>query len=71
MKRDHAMAIDQEGNLWAWGNNLSKRAGFSEDIFDGVFEPRKVSFLQTEGLKAIKVSCGFDHSLLLAQDASN
>lgn len=45
MKRDHAMAIDQEGNLWAWGNNMSKRAGFAEDLFDGIFEPRKVLFL--------------------------
>jgi len=44
MRVEHAVAIDQDGNLWAWGNNGSKRCGFFDDIFDGIFEPRKVSF---------------------------
>lgn len=65
---DHAMAIDQNGNLYAWGSNLYKRAGFKEDIYDGVFEPRKVTFPEQEGLLPLKVSCGFDHSLVLFED---
>lgn len=42
MHSDHALAIDQDGNLWSWGSNISKRAGFKEDIYDGVFEPKKL-----------------------------
>ena len=64
---DHAMAIDQNGVLYGWGSNLSKRSGFKEDIFDGVFEPRKVAFLALENLRAIKVKCGFDHTLMIAE----
>ncbi len=36
------MAIDEKGVLYAWGSNMSKRSGFKEEIFDGVYEPKKV-----------------------------
>jgi len=49
---------------------LQYRAGFNREINDGVHAPTKVAFLQENKLKALKVSCGFDHSLLLAQSSS-
>ncbi|CDW84904.1 hect e3 ubiquitin [Stylonychia lemnae] len=67
---DHAMAIDQNGQLWAWGCNLSKRAGFKEDIYDGIFEPKKVTFPAKEKLTPLKISCGFDHTLIIFEDES-
>lgn len=45
---DHVMAITESGDLYGWGSNVSKRAGFNEDLFDGVFEPKKVDFLEKE-----------------------
>ena len=47
---------------------MAKRAGFKEDIFDGVFEPKQVKFPEVEKLKPIKVKAGFDHSLILFED---
>ena len=47
---------------------MQKRAGFKEDIYDGIFEPKKVNFPAKEKLKPLKVSCGFDHSLILFED---
>jgi alpha-tubulin suppressor-like RCC1 family protein len=29
---DHAMALSESGELYAWGSNLNRRAGFKEDI---------------------------------------
>jgi alpha-tubulin suppressor-like RCC1 family protein len=68
MLADHAVAITEDGYLYAWGSNISKRSGFAEDIFDGVFEPKKIDFLVKENLRALKVSCGYDHTLLLCED---
>lgn len=62
------MAIDQDGALWAWGSNLQHRAGFPQEIADGVHAPTKIPFLQDHHLKAIKVSVGYDHALLLAEN---
>jgi alpha-tubulin suppressor-like RCC1 family protein len=67
---EHAMGIDHNGKLWAWGNNGSKRCGLPEEIYDGVFEPRQVKFLEAENFKPIKVECGFDHTLLLVEDST-
>ena len=37
---------------------------------EGIYSPTKVPYLVENELKAIKVSCGFDHSLLLAEEIS-
>lgn len=63
------MAIDQDGQLWAWGSNLQHRAGFPQEISDGVYQPTLVPFLKDANLKALKVSAGQDHALLLAQNS--
>lgn len=53
LNSDHAMAIDQNGCLWAWGCNSSKRAGVKDDIYDGIFEPIKINFHEKEGLRPL------------------
>lgn len=65
---DHAMAVDQNRNLYAWGSNLHKRAGFKEEIYDGVFEPKRVTFYEAEGLRPLRISCGYDHTLILFEE---
>jgi alpha-tubulin suppressor-like RCC1 family protein len=65
---DHAMAIDQNGLLWAWGNNQQRRAGLGDDL-DSCFKPTKVTAFEDMKLKAIKISCGRNHSLVLAEEA--
>ena len=37
---------------------------------EGVYAPTKVPYMQQNNLKALKVSCGFDHTLLLVEDSS-
>lgn len=70
MHTDHAMALDFKGHLYAWGSNLSKRAGFKDEIYDGIFEPRRVTFYEGESLIPLQVSCGFDHTLILFEEQS-
>jgi hypothetical protein len=65
------MAIDEQGGLWTWGSNLQHRAGLPHEVLDGVYSPTKVQYLEDNDLKAVKVSCGFDHTLLLAEDKTN
>lgn len=67
---DHAMAIDQNGDVWAWGSNLQYRCGFPQEINEGVYSPTKVTFFSEKNFKALKVSVGFDHSLVLVEDAN-
>ena len=69
---DHAMAIDaNSGEIYAWGCNVAKRAGFKDDLFDGVFEPKLLAFPAKEHLTAVSLSCGFDHTLVLFEDTQS
>lgn len=54
--------------MWGWGDCEYKRIGFPEDIYDGVFQPRQVKFVEKEKLKPLRIECGFDHSMLLVED---
>ena len=61
---DHVMAIDSEGQLWAWGSNSYKKCGNSEDTVD-MFHPQLVKkFNETYVAKSVK--CGSDHTLVMA-----
>jgi alpha-tubulin suppressor-like RCC1 family protein len=61
------MAIDSEGQLWAWGSNSQCRAGLPEAI-ETIAEPTKVLCFEELKLQAVKVSCGKNHTLVLAKD---
>lgn len=65
---NHAMAIDQDGNLWSWGSNSFCKAGHHEG-FQQSFKPMKTDCLDEHNVKAIKVSAGLNHSLVLAEDS--
>ena len=39
-----------------------------EEKGEVITEPKKVDFLDQENLKALKVSCGYDHTLLMCED---
>ena len=65
---DHALAIDCDGKLWAWGSNLQHRAGLEAEIMQGVFQPVQVPF--AADMRPVEVSAGLDHSLVLAEELS-
>ena len=64
-----AMAIDTDGKLWGWGQNMHNRLGHSsvnEEI--GINKPFSLYLMNNLGFKALKISCGFLHSLVLFED---
>jgi len=64
---DHAVAIDSEGQMWAWGSNHKCKAGLKEEMLQ-CHEPFKVEAFNETGLKAVRVSAGRGHSLVLAEE---
>lgn len=65
----HAMAISDEGVVWAWGSNARGRLGLgrvSPKEGTPVFIPRHV-FRQ---LSVVQVGCGLHHSVFLLEDGS-
>ena len=64
----HALAIDQNDQLWAWGCNSSFQTGIQTETEEGFFKPTKVPFVETLKLKVLKVDAGKSHSLIQAVD---
>ncbi|KAL4434482.1 hypothetical protein ABPG75_000923 [Micractinium tetrahymenae] len=75
----HAAALLEDGSLWTWGWPASGRLGHSfaalaEDeaelrLMDRCcWEPRRVDALQ--GVRMKQVVCGFDHTMVLAEDGT-
>ncbi|MCL2157877.1 MAG: S-layer homology domain-containing protein [Oscillospiraceae bacterium] len=59
---EHAAAIDSDGNLWAWGDNIYGQLG------DGTTENRSIPVKIAENF--VEVSAGRAHTLALASDGS-
>ncbi|PRW58731.1 ultraviolet-B receptor UVR8 isoform B [Chlorella sorokiniana] len=75
----HAAALLEDNSVWTWGWPASGRLGhsFAADAADEeeqrlmercCWEPRRLELLQ--GAVVRQVVCGFDHTLVLAQDGS-
>lgn len=63
-----AMAIDQKGQLWGWGQNEELYLGFLEEHNAGLFKPQLVKPLNDLGMKAKKVRVSQMHSMVLFEN---
>ena len=67
---EHAMAIDQDGKLWGWGINDHNQLGMPDREIK-LSKPFSLYSLNNLGLKALKVSCGAHHSLVIFEKDGN
>ena len=62
--QSHTLAIDSEGNLWAWGNNGSGQLG------DGTITDKIVPMQIKQGTKFKEISAGTEHSLAIDSEGN-
>jgi alpha-tubulin suppressor-like RCC1 family protein len=60
---DHSMALDSQGNLWAWGNNANGQLGIGDQDVETSTVPVKLPF--PENTRFIKIAAGARHSLAI------
>jgi len=66
---DFSMVVTADGVLWSCGNNASKECGIKDGLMSEKF--RRVGGDEYFGAGGVRsVSCGFDHSMILAQNNS-
>ena len=68
--RDHSLAVDKDGNTWAWGDNWSGQLGNSTNTntSNPTLVPKQVLLNPNDantGLKAMQISAGYWHSLAI------
>ena len=66
----HSLAIDEEGNIWAWGDNWKGQLGNGTISDQNAPNPVPKQVLlnpndASTGLKAVQVSAGYQHSLAI------
>ncbi len=61
---DYVMAIDEDGNLWSWGNNDRGQLG------DGTTEDRVTPAQIMSGIKFQSVSAGNSHAMVIDEDGN-
>jgi alpha-tubulin suppressor-like RCC1 family protein len=60
---DHSLALDSQGNLWAWGNNAKGQLGIGDQDVETSKVPVKLPFPQNT--RFIKIAAGARHSLAI------
>jgi alpha-tubulin suppressor-like RCC1 family protein len=68
----HALAVTEEGTVWAWGSNARGRLGIGK-AHNGVHRdvvPVLISPLSFLHRRVISVGCGLHHSVFLLEDGS-
>lgn len=63
----HSFAIDDKGDVYAWGLNNFGQAGLLEPLGEGavLIKPTKVSFFEENKLNVVQIACGNHHTLAL------
>ncbi len=61
----HCLALDRDGNVFAWGNNASAQLGNGNTILQ--FEPIGIAFPEEAG-KIIQIASGYNFSLALDEN---
>lgn len=62
----HALAVDTEGTVWAWGSNLYGQLGLGEDSAWAEFQPASIAALSD--VEVTQISAGVLHSLAVDSD---
>eukprot|EP01133_Synstelium_polycarpum_P017495 gene17495-20873_t len=62
--KDHCLALDEIGCVYAWGNNAGGRLG--NGSFEVVSIPTILPYFESE--KVIAIACGSDHSMALCDN---
>ncbi|XP_071448341.1 regulator of chromosome condensation [Hetaerina americana] len=60
-----SFAITEDGSVYSWGMGTNCQLGFGDDDSD-VYEPKFIKSKQLEGKKALSVSGGGQHAIILA-----
>ncbi|GER29118.1 regulator of chromosome condensation family protein [Striga asiatica] len=64
--RVHSLAVTGKGEVWSWGCGRNGRLGLGSSID----EPEPMLIEQLEGREVLQAVAGFDHNLVLLNDAS-
>ncbi|MCL2556286.1 MAG: hypothetical protein FWE03_04650 [Firmicutes bacterium] len=70
--RNHSLAIDINGRLWAWGSTESGRLGDGTDGFIGDFinTPVLINHYGWDNLRIVYAATGYSHSLALDENGN-
>jgi alpha-tubulin suppressor-like RCC1 family protein len=68
VSNDCAIAIDQNGKLWGWGTNTSNKMGITAIEEGGISKPFALYQINDKEMKALKISVGDNHSLVLFEN---
>lgn len=58
----HSMCIDQNNNVWSWGNGKFGQCGHGEFKDRGYFKPKMIEWFANSGHKIDRIDCGNSHS---------
>ena len=64
---EHNLAIDVDGNLYAWGDNQYGQCGISDKRYDKEVIIPSLVFMKDKHC-VIEIDCGYDHSYCLTDD---
>jgi alpha-tubulin suppressor-like RCC1 family protein len=67
MSWDHRLALDQDGRVWAWGENYSGQLG--DESYDESYD-RLVRVDLPEGVVTTQIAAGQETSLALDEDGN-
>jgi alpha-tubulin suppressor-like RCC1 family protein len=60
----HSLAVNNDGKVFGWGSSNHGQLGLG--TYESSFVPRHI--LSLEGIKIVRVACGWSHSLCLSDD---
>ncbi len=64
----HALALTEDGTVWAWGSNARGRLGVSKGVASHEFRPVQIPLLSFRHRRVVSIGCGLHHSVFLLED---
>lgn len=68
----HALALESDGTVWAWGDNSSGQLGNGDNDYQDSFVPVQVQNKNATGnlTDITDIDCGYEHSIALKKDGT-
>ncbi len=60
----HTLALTKEGNVYAWGQGFYGALGFSQNLLENVFSPKKIEKLE----RIVDLGAGSRHSVFVGRE---